>query len=491
MCAIPRMSVRPAPVRVQSPLRAGSDCLRIRPARVHIRADSVRSGPERASVAFAPTAGRRGLFVWAVLLVAFAAPGRAQSGSPLSGQEPLTPERLVTAVLERNPGLEAQRAAMNEAAARIRPAASLDDPMMSVAVAPRTIGSAIGTRDDIEISQALPWWGTLETRAAAARSSADAAAEDVQSLALRLRAAAQSAFADWRYVHAALDVNRHYQALYDELRQGAKARFAAGLTPEQDVLQADVERTMLRQAALELEQQQSAIQAGINALLNRPGDAPVPAPGPLPPTTHLPPLAALRTFALEQHPSVRGLQFEQRAATEQVTLAEKSRFPDFRVSAGYNSMWDDHAMRPTVGVSINVPLDQSKRRAEIDAAQAHAHRAAASLIDLNAHLSGDLSAAYTAVVQTQKSVALYRDQLVPLAGSALELARSQYASGRSDFLHVIEAERSGVNAELGLARSEAELFKRLAELGRLAGTSLPIEVPRAGRAFNAAEAPHE
>jgi hypothetical protein len=35
---------------------------------------------------------------------------------------------------------------------------------------------------------------------------------------------------------------------------------------------------------------------------------------------------------------------------------------------------------------------------------------------------------------------------------------------------------------------EAELFKRLAELGRLAGTSLPIEIPR-GRDFDAAIAP--
>lgn len=431
------------------------------------------------------------LIISALLCVAFVVPGFAQEDALLPDKNPLTAERLVTVVLQRNPSLEAQRAAMSAAAARIKTAGALDDPMLSVGVAPRTIGNAIGTREDVEVSQAVPWWGTRTARAAAARAMADAATEDVQSLALRLRAVAQSAFADWRYIHAAVEVNQHHQLLYTELREAARARFAAGLAPQQDVLQADVERTMLRQEALELGQQQLAIQAGINALLNRPADTPLPSPGPLAPASDLPPLPALESFALEQHPDVRGLQFQERAASEQVTLAEKARYPNAALNVGYNSMWDNPVQRPMVGVSINVPLDQGKRRAEIDAARASAHRAQASLADLSAHLGGDLTAAYAAVKETQQSLALYREQFVPLADSTLAVTRSEYAAGRSDFLYVINAERGWLNAELGLARTEAEYFKRLAELGRLAGTSLPIEIPRGGRMFNAEEAPHD
>lgn len=397
----------------------------------------------------------------------------------------------MAAVLERNPSLEAQRAAMSAAAARIRTAGALDDPMLSVGVAPRTIGNEIGTRGNVGVSQALPWWGTRDARSAAAQAMADAATEDVQSLALRLRAVAQSAFADWGYVHAALEINRHHHALYAVLREAAKARFAAGLAPEQDVLQADVERTMLRQQALELIQQQVAIQAGINALLNRPADAPLPLPGPLAPVGDLPSLAALQAFALERHPEVRALQFQERAASEHMTLAEKARFPNLVLSAGYDSMWDDPAQRSTVGLSINVPLDQGRRTAEIDAARADARRAQESLADLSAHLGGDLAAAYAAVDETRQSLALYREELVPLADSTLAVARSEYASGRSDFLYIINAERSRFGAELGLAHTEAELFKRMAELGRLAGTSLPIEIPPAGRAFNADGGSHD
>ena len=431
------------------------------------------------------------LLVCGLSCATLAMPGWAQEAAPFPESEPLTSERLVAAVLQRNPSLEAQRAAMAEAAARIKTAGALDDPMLSVSMPPATIGKAVGTREDVQVSQALPWWGTRTARAAAAQAIADAASQDVQSLALRLRAVSQSAFADWRYIHTALEVNRHHQMLYTELREAAKSRFAAGLASQQEVLQADVERTMLRQEGLELTQRQLTIQAGINALLNRPADASLPSPGPIPPVNSLPALPALESFALEQHPDVRQLQFQERAASEQMTLADKARYPSVVLSAGYNSMWDDPDMRATVGISINLPLDQGKRRSEIDVARANAHRAQETLADLGAHLRGDLSAAYAAVEESRQSLALYRDQLVPLADSTLSVARSEYASGQNNFLYVIKAEHDWLDAELGLARTETELFKRLAELGRLSGTSLPLEIPRPGRTFDTEEMPHE
>lgn len=438
-----------------------------------------------------PRGGRVSCWGGALLCFASITPVFAQEGPPLPDGSVLTAEGLVAEVLQRNPSLEAQRAAMAAAAARIKTAGALDDPMLTAGVAPRTIGNAIGTRGNVGVSQALPWWGTRDARAAAAQAMADAASEDVQSLALRLRAMAQNAFAEWRYVHTALEVNRHHQMLYAELREAATARFAAGVAPEQDVLQADVERTLLRHEALELAQQQLAVQAGINTLLDRLANEPVAPPGPLPPAADLPPLAALESFALDRHPEVRQLEFQERMAAEQETLAEKSRYPNLILSAGYDSMWDNPVQRPMLGLSINLPLDQEKRRAEIDGAHASAHRAQASLADLRAHLDGDLATAYAAVEETRQSLILYQQQLIPLTDSSLTVARSEYAAGRSDFLYVIKADQSSVDAELGLARAEAEYFKRLAELGRLAGTSLPIEIPPGGRSFNAEEASHD
>ena len=445
-------------------------------------------GPVPASSRRAPGARPLWIFLALFLCVVPRTAVLAQEQAPPLPKGLLTQAQLVAAVLRRNPSLGAERAALTEAAQRIKTAGRLADPMLSVGVAPGTIGNAVGAREDVEVSQAFPWWGTLDAETAVARLKAEAASEDVHSLALKLSALTEGAYSQWWYLHAALEVNRHHQALYAELREVAKARFAAGLAPEQDVLQADVERTMLRQQALALRRQQLAVQAAIDALLNLPGDAALPAPGPLPAAGTLPPLHALTRFALERHPSLRALHLKEREAHEQETLAKKARFPNFRVSAGYNSMWDSVAMRPMIGVSINVPLDQGRRRAEIDAARAGARRAAQLLTASRADLGGRIAAAYAAVAEERQSVRLYRDQLVPLARATLAVSRSEYASGRSSFLYLIDAERRLLDAELGLARTRAGLDRSLANLGRRVGTSLPIELPRAGGTFVPARA---
>ena len=126
-------------------------------------------------------------------------------------------------------------------------------------------------------------------------------------------------------------------------------------------------------------------------------------------------------------------------------------------------------MRPMAGVSFTVPLDQGKYRADIDAARADARRAASTLADQRASLLADLSAAYASVNAAAQSLALYRNELVPLARDNLEVARSEYASGRGDFLSVLSAEQRQLDTELGLARMQSEYYQRLAQLEQVSG----------------------
>jgi outer membrane protein TolC len=363
------------------------------------------------------------------------------------------------------------RQAVVAAAARIRPAGSLDDPMLSVSAAPRTFGTAEGPNGDVEVSQSFPWWGTLNARREVARADAEAMGQDFDALRLRLAALARGAFADWVYVHRALEINAASLAVLTELRNVARIRYSTGQAPQEDVLQADVERATLEQQRLEWERDVAMAQSRMNALLDRVPQSPIPAPGALPPPSALPAEEILAERALA-HPQIEELAAKERAAKARQRLAEKERFPKFSLSAGYNSMWADPAMRPMVGLAITVPLDQGKYRADIDAAHAEALRAAATLEDQRAALLADLSADYAAVREAKQSVALYRDELVPLAQSTLNVSRAEYASGRGDFLNVLTAEQHRLDAELALARMQSEYFRALAELDRASGGGL-------------------
>lgn len=381
---------------------------------------------------------------------------------------------LVMAVLERNPGLAAMRAAVEAAEARVEPAGSLPDPMLSLSAAPNTFGSPLGSRGQVQISQALPWWGTLDAQEDAARAGAAAALQDVHSLRLHLAAATQHAYADWHYIHRALAVNRRMQDLLAELREVARVRYAAGRALQQDVLQAGVELTLLRQQALELERERTAIRARINALLNRPAAAELPPPGELAMAGPLPPQERLLAQALENHPLVRRAEFQQDAAAARVELARKRAWPQFELMAGYNSVMDPLEKRAMVGVALSIPLNRDKYDAQIDGARAERRRADYLLQDLKSELAGELAAAYAAAVEARDSLALYRGELLELARQSLDVARADYAAGRGEFLNVITAERSLLETELRLVRAEAALYQRLAELGRLAGTGYPF-----------------
>ena len=404
-----------------------------------------------------------------VPLSAAAALASAEEAPSLS--VPLTPEAFTEAVLAHNASLEAMRQSVVGALARVKPAGKLDDPMLNVSAAPRTFGTSGGPNGDVEISQSLPWWGTLDARKESARAEAEAVTQDFAALRLRLAALARGAFADWTYIQHALEINNASQSLLIELRNVARIRYTTGQVPQEDVLQADVERAMLKQQRLEWERERVVVLARMNALLDRAPRTAIPEASPLPETTTLPAEEMLAERALG-HPRLEELAAQRRAAEARQTLAEKERYPKFGVSTGYNNMWSDPAMRPTVGLSFTVPLDQGKYRAQIDAARAEARRTAAILEDERASVLADLSSAYAMVREAAQSSALYRDELVPLARSTLEVARSEYGTGRGDFLNVLTAEKRWLDTELGLARTRSEYYRALAELDRASGGGL-------------------
>ena len=428
-----------------------------------------------------------GLALLALHPVARPAEGPAgDSADPL--HTPLTAEAFTEAVVTRNASLEAMRQAVVAATARIKPAGALEDPVLSVSAAPRTFGSAIGAMGDVEISQALPWWGTLDARTQVARAEAEAATHDVEALRLHIVALARGAFSDWVFVHRALDINATNQTVLGELRNIARVRYATGQAPQQDVLQADVARTMLRQQRFELEGQRTVMQARMNALLDRTPQEAMPQPAALPDVVALPAEELLAERALA-HPQLRQLQAEEGAAHAREHLEEKERYPKFGVSAGYNNMWSEPAQRPMVGFSVTLPIDQEKYRSAIDAAHAQARRSASALEDQRASVLADLSAAYASTREAAQSLALFHDELVPLARTTLEVTRSEYATGRGDFLNVLTAEQHRLDTELGLARMQSEYYQRLAQLDQASAGTLLAEPGSSYRHSRAPDGP--
>jgi len=385
----------------------------------------------------------------------------------------LSPQALVARVLAENAGLDALRAAVDAAEARVVSAGALPDPEVSVDVAPRTVGGfdlptgdTGSARVSWSVRQALPWPGTLGLRAERARKRAQAARESVAALRLRLGAATKSAYAEWRYVHTALAVNAANRDLLDELRSIAEQRYAAGLSGQQGVLQAEVELQRLERQALELHRLRRAVRAKINALLNRSANEPVAEPGALPPAETPAPYSVLRDLALSGHPELAHIQRRIAANRDREALARKDFYPDFKLLTGSRSVMDPEEKRLYMGVGFNVPLGRAKYRARLDEAKADTLRLEDELAEQRAQLLRQLEEAHATAEETRQSIALYEDELVPLARENLSAARAEYGGGGGAFLDVLDAERTKLAVELNLARVRADHFIALAQLER-------------------------
>jgi outer membrane protein TolC len=373
-------------------------------------------------------------------------------------------------VLTRNPGLKARQAAAEAAEYRIVPAGALDDPALSYSAAPGTLGGPRGLNQRLELSQPLPWPGKLALREQAAQEEARAVAEDEEDLRLQVAAAAKTLFAEWFYAHRALAINREHQALLEELRRIAEIQYAAGRARQQDVLQAEVAHARLEAEKVTLERRRREVQARINALLNRPPQAPVPLPAALPKPTPLPLLAQIQVTALRAHPELARIRARIAEAKARAGLAEKDFYPDFRLMAGYDSFWDESDQRWMLGISINLPFDYgNKRSAALDAAHANLRQARWRLTDREAQLLSELETSRAAVEEIEEVIKVYIRRLVPLAQDNLDAARADYRAGAGPFITVIDAERQQLRTEDGLVRARADYLRRLAELERWVG----------------------
>ncbi len=109
-------------------------------------------------------------------------------------------------VLLANPQIEIARATWEVSKARIDQRAAFDDPKFSYAMAPLTIDdNRTEFGQHIEISQKIPWLGTLNLRSKTASHKADATREILHGIQLELSATTRVFFVDWYFIHQAIN----------------------------------------------------------------------------------------------------------------------------------------------------------------------------------------------------------------------------------------------------------------------------------------------
>ena len=184
----------------------------------------------------------------------------------------------------------------------------------------------------------------------------------------------------------------------------------------------------------------------------------------------LPELKSLRIKALQSRPELKMLLAIIDANKTQMQLAELNYYPDFNISAGYNSLWDNEDKRFTIGVGFNLPLGQVKREAAEKEARAKVKQATWRKTEMEAKIQEEIQIAYARVEESLHVVKLYREQLTPLADEDLNAAKADYQAGKSDFLTLISSEKNRMQTQLQTEQALADAYRRFAELEYAVGS---------------------
>jgi outer membrane protein TolC len=368
------------------------------------------------------------------------------------------------------------RQAWAGALARYHQVVSLDDPTLSLALAPGSVfGDAPRPGAQIQLSQRIPFPGRLDNAGEIAIQNALAYRGDLEELKLELAARTLAFYFEYYALARSLEINARHQALLQEIRESAASGLATGRSSPQDPLQAEVELARLERQRLSLAARSEIVRSSLNELLHRHPGAFLPEPLPSLPTEM--PVALQRSdvhvAALSEHPALNAARSRLSAREAGVRLAHLLSWPDIGIMASYNSLMQLPEYRYLLGVSVQLPIRVSRREAAVEQADAEVAAARSAYRLLESRILLDADRAWQRLEESRSLVQLYRQTLLPVSRDQLEAARTGFTAGQNDFIPLIDSERNLRTAELEFQLALATLHQRGAELqlsmGRIPG----------------------
>ena len=404
----------------------------------------------------------------------------------LGGQQPV--EVYVSYALSQNPDIEAARKRVDAAAYRVPQAASLRDPTFGVTAFAEPVQTAAGQQDvSLTASQHLPFFGKLDTRAAAAEADTNVARAQLAAVELEVIEQVKVAYYELYFVQKALRITEDNRKLLLDFVRIADAKYRTGKASQQDVLRAQVEVSNLDNQLIRLRQEIDSSQANLARLLHISPETPVRALEQVPPEQIPHDLERLYQQAIAERPELHAQLAAVQRDRRNVDLARLEYFPDLTAGATWIGT-SAAGLSPVangndpllLGFSVNLPIYRKRLDAGVREAESRvvaSTRQYDSLRDRTAESVKDL---YTRAISKYDLVRLFRDDIIPKSEQTLEVSEAAYQVGDVDFLQLIDNWEQLLRFQITYHRLESRLQQSLATLEKVVGGQLQTVAPTEG-----------
>jgi outer membrane protein TolC len=284
----------------------------------------------------------------------------------------------------------------------------------------------------------------------------------------------KTAYYDLSHVYRTTHVVQRNKEILENFAKIAETRYAVGEGIQQDVLKAHIEVSKMVDELIMLAQKKRALEAKLNALLNRTPETSVGEPEEVI-FRKLPfAIEELQKMALEMNPTLKGMKKMIEAKEKAYALAKREYYPDFNFKFAYGQRDDGPDMKRrdmlTGMMEMNIPIFYKSKqdrkvaetKVEIQAAEAQYRAMKNEVLFMIADMS-------SMIQRVERQIDLYKTGIIPQASLQINSAMSAYRVNKADFMTLLDSQMTIYKYELEYHQALTEYEKNVASLEAAVG----------------------
>jgi len=348
----------------------------------------------------------------------------------------------------------------------------------------------------LDLNYEIDFWGKVGRSVAAGRAAAVASADDYAALQLKISTEVAVDYFTLRALDREVEVLHDGIALRQEAVSLTTSRARAHLISEMDSSRAKAELASARAQLVQVERQRGQTEQALALLIGAPASTFQVASQPIwaaPPSIPLVVPSAL----VAHRPDLAAAERRLAVASNQVGIAMTGYFPTVRLmaSGGFESedsktliQWGSRFLQ--AGPSVSLPLFNAGRtRSEVEASRAR-------LAEVQAQWQQNVLVAFKEVEDALHDQQLLSElnqhdaEAVAAAHDVAQLADARYRGGLVNYLDVVDAQRTELEASRLVAQAVGQRFVASVELVKALGggwTEAPVHRTTAAAAVATAD----
>ncbi len=330
-----------------------------------------------------------------------------------------------------------------------------------------------------DASWELDLWGHVRRQIEAAGAQAEAAEIDRRGVLVSTLAELARDYIQLRGVQAQIAITKENLNTANDILQLTKTRAARGVTTQLDVENAAAEAASIRAQLPDLENQESMEINALSLLLDEPPGSlrsALAQAKPIPPAPPRVPLGIASELA-RRRPDIREAEAQLHAATADIGVAVADFYPSVKLNGtnvefnalDLKDLWKGSSLQYVLGPSLSIPIFEGGRlKSTLQLRETQQQEAAITYHKTVLQAWHEVVNALVAYRTEQQRRARLKDQ-VDHSRRALALSRARYNTGVIDFITVLDAERTLLQAELQHAQSTTNVSTNLVQLYKALG----------------------